>query len=176
MKYTKFAVFLFLSVLFQMSFLRLISRIPFLPDIPFIILFVLSYHLPRFGFFILVVFTGVMIDLFSAMYFGSSVLALMGAFFICYFVRGYILKGKSFGNIFLCSSMVFISFYIFLYFSNQALNSFGGNNFTFDLFNKNLVLEFILNAICAAGLVYFLEGKINYVDIRKHKRLFKISD
>lgn len=175
MKYTKAVIVLFFSVLAQVSFLRLITIIPALPDVPLVILFVLSYRLSRFGVLVLTALTGVLIDLFSAAHFGSSSFAAVAAFSACYFFRDNFLKGKSFNNIVLSSVAVFICFYSFLFFINWVLNFSGGNNFAFNLFDKKMAAEFLLTALCAAACAYFLESEKSYVNIRDYKELFKIS-
>ncbi len=175
MKYTIAAIFLFFSVLLQTSFFRLIDGVPLLPDMPLVVLFVLSYRLPHSGVLVLAALTGAMIDLFSAVNFGASVFAAIAAFSVCYFIREKFLIRKNFSNIILSSVALFICFYLFLFISNKFLSFFGGNNFTFNLFSKNMSAEFVLSAISAACLAYFLASKINYVNIRNYKRFFKIS-
>lgn len=175
MKYTKSAILLFFSVLVQVSFLRLISGIPFLPDIPFIILFVLSYRFPQSGILILAVFTGALIDLFSAANFGTSILAATGAIAIGFFVRKHIFKGKNFGNIIMTSAAVFACFYLLLFVGNSMFDYVYENNFMFNLYDKKFAAEVISGVLISSVLAYFFESKTDYVNIRDFKRYFKIS-
>lgn len=174
MKYTKSAILLFFSILMQMSFLRLIAGITFLPDIPFIILFVLSFRLPQSGLLVLATFTGVLIDLSSAVHFGTSIFAALGALAVCYFIRKNFFKGKNFGNIILTGALVFMCFYLLLFGSNGILDFLAGNDYAFNFFNKILAAEIISGILIASLLAYFFESKIDYVNIRDYKRYFKI--
>ncbi len=175
MKYTKSAILLFFSVLLQVSFLRLVEGIPFLPDLPFIVLFVLSYRLPQYGVLVLAVFTGTLIDLFSTAFFGTSIVAALGALEVCYFVRKHFFKGKNFGNIILAAATVFVCFYLLLFAGNRASGLLAGNNFVFNLYDNKMAAEIISSALIGSLLAYFFETKTDYVNIRDFKRYFKIS-
>lgn len=166
MKYSSAALLLFFSVLTQASFLRLINFLPFAPDMPLIVLFILSYRFSGLSFIILAAFTGALIDLFGAAYFGISIFAAMAAFSANLLARENIFKGKTFGSIVLSGLSVFIFFYLFLFSGSRLLGLSGENNFIFNLFDKKTGIEIILNSLIAACLAHFLEGKKSYANIQ----------
>lgn len=155
--------------------MRLINFLPFAPDAPLIVLFVLSYRFSGLTFIILAAFAGALIDLFGAVYFGISIFAAMAAFSANLLARKNIFKGKNFGNIVLSGLSVFVFFYLFLFFGNWLLDLLGKNNFIFNLFDKKTGVEIILNSLIAACLAYFLESKKSYANIQNYKKFFKIS-
>ena len=175
MKYTKTAIFLFFSILAQMSFLRLMTIFPVLPDVPLVVLLVSSYRLPRFGFLVLAALAGAAIDLFSAGHFGISIFALVMAFIVCYYIREKFLKAKNFGNIVLCCFIVSACFYLLFFGGERLLDYYSGNNTAINLIDIKIAFEIILTVLFAAAIVYFLENKINYANIRDYKKYFKIS-
>lgn len=175
MKYSTAIIILFFSILAQVSFLRLVAFLPFTPEIALIALFILSYYFSIFRILILAAFLGVMLDLFSAVNFGSSFFAAIAAFSIMLLVREKILKRKSFVNIFLSSFMVFLSYYPLLFFANWLISLASRNKITFDLLDGKMAIEIILNVLIAFGLGYFLSIKKDYVNIRDYKKFFKIS-
>lgn len=175
MKYSSAFLLLFFSILMQASFLRLINFSPFVPDMPLIVLFVLSYRFSGLTFIALAAFAGVLIDLFGAAYFGISIFAAIAAFTANFSARKNIFKGKGLSSIVLSGLSVFILFYSFLFFGSRLLGLLGGNSFIFNLFDKKNIAEIILNSLIAACLAYFLKNKKNYANTRDYKKFFKIS-
>ncbi len=165
MKYAKAAIFLFFSVLAQVSFLRLVSFLPFYFDPALIVLFILSYRISRIGIFFLAVFAGILLDLFSAAHFGLSIFAAGIAILSGRFMGEKLARGKNFTGIFLSSAAFFIFFYSSLFFGDWILNFSGGNNLIFNLFGSGMAIMIFFNILIAAGCQYFLESGNKYVDI-----------
>lgn len=165
MKYTSALAIIFLAVLAQASFLRLVSFLPFSPDLALIVLFILSYRISRIGIFFLAVFTGTLLDLFSAAHFGLSIFAAGVAIFAGRLAGEKLARGKNFTGIFLSSAAFFVFFYSLLFFGDWILNFSGGNNLIFNLFGSGMAIRIFFNISIAAGCQYFLESGNKYVDI-----------
>lgn len=130
MKIYKAIIILIFAALIQVSFIRLIDFSLFLPNLLLVVLFLLNYFQPLANILILSAVAGILADLFSAVNFGISALALLIVGAAMYLLREKFLKGKTFFGFAAISALTFPLFYVLLF----ALNDYLGlipDNFSF---------------------------------------------
>lgn len=131
MKLYKAVIILIFTALIQVSFLRLINFSPALPNLLLVALFLINYSQPFANILILSAAAGMLADLFSAVNFGTSALAMTIVGTAIYLLREKFLKGKSFFGFSITSALAFPLFYLLLFALNNYLNLIHNNNFTF---------------------------------------------
>ncbi|MBU3965436.1 rod shape-determining protein MreD [Patescibacteria group bacterium] len=130
MKIYKAIIILIFTALIQASFLRLINFSPVLPNLLLVVLFLINYSQPFANILILSAVAGILADLFSAVNFGTSALAMTIVGTAIYLLREKFLKGKTFFGFAIISALAFPLFYLLLFVLNEYLNLIH-NNFSF---------------------------------------------
>ncbi len=122
MKIYKAIIILIFAALIQASFLRLINFSPALPNLLLVVLFLINYSQPLANILILSATAGILADLFSAVNFGTSALAMIIVGTVIYLLRENFLKGKTFFGFSITSALAFPLFYLLLFTLNDYFN------------------------------------------------------
>lgn len=164
MKLFSAVLFAVLSIIVQVSFVRISDWSLFTPNLSLVVLFLLCYFLSFEKMIKLALITGIMIDVNSSVSFGSTALAALGACSMSFYIRENILKGGSFTDFLLNILMAFILFYFLLGISNILLRSSSEYMSVFNLINVNLAGEILINLILSSVgynlMKYYYNNKI----------------
>lgn len=157
MKLLRAILILILSIIIQISLVRLLDLFPFAPNLPLIVLFLLCHFLPFEKMLILAIVAGIAIDFVSSVSFGSTSSAAMVAYSLSFYLRENILKGGRFTDLFLNSLITFFAFYFLLGAANIFWESSISYAAVLKFININLAGEILLNAAFGVLGYYFLK-------------------
>lgn len=164
MKFTYAILILILSIIIQVSFVRLFDFFSFAPNLSLVILFLLCYFLSFEKMLILAIVAGITIDMVSLVGFGSTPLAALGAYSLSFYLRENVLRGGRFTDFFWNSLITFFAFYFLLGITNIFLKSSMDYAGIFKLININLIGEILFNfALSIFGyhfIKYYKNSKI----------------
>lgn len=163
MKLAHAILILFLTVVVQVSLVRLLDSFSFAPNLSLIALFLLCYFLSFEKILILAIIGGISIDLSSSISFGSTSIAALAACSLSFYLRENILKGGRFTDFSLNNFITFSVFYIFLGEANILLKSAIDYSAMFKIINVNsageLLLNFTLSVFAFYLVKYYKNGK-----------------
>lgn len=160
----KYAILiLFISIVIQTGFIRILDLFPFTFNLPLVLLFLLCYSASFEKILFFTIFTGIAIDLSSSVNFGLTSLSAFGAYVLSFYLREKVFKRGEFTDFLLNSLVTFIVFYCLL--SAGVVLSKASINYAI-LFNLTsiILLDFIF---CVLG--YCL------IEYLKNKRIYGIS-
>jgi len=154
MKLFKAIVIIFFAVIFQTSFIRLNNFFPISPNFPIILLFLFSYRMSFVNIAILSFTAGIFIDLFSAVDFGVSSLALVTIFAVIFFLRENVFQVKTRGEFIFSSFLTFFCYYPLVMVLDYFFATSRGGNFIPVLLSNQAIGEILLNFFLGLILYY----------------------
>lgn len=157
MKFNIAFIAIILSIVLQVSFIRLFGSFSFLPNIFVATLFLLCYMLSFERILVLAIFSGLSVDLVSSVSFGSTLIAAFGACSISFYLRKSILKGGRLADFLLNCLIAFIVFYCLLSISNILMRTSAGNVVITNLLNVNILGEIFFDLVFSV-FGYYLIG------------------
>lgn len=164
MKLIHAILILFVSIVVQISFVRVFGLFSFLPNLFLVMIFLLCYFSSFEKILILSIIAGIFIGFFDSISFGVSLMAIFTSCALSYYLRKNILKGNRFVDFLLNSLATFFVFYCLLSIVGIYFELSANYMKFFNFININLIGEIFLNIIfCILGYRiagYYSKNKI----------------
>lgn len=157
MKFLNAAIILFIFAVLQISFFNLLNFIPIIPNFPLIAILILSFLVSFEDLMILSLISGFFTDLFSAVFFGTSMISLVIVFAAFRFLRKKAINELAPAEFAIKSLFCFIFFYITLAISNDLFAFLSGAPeavLKMPILNYKIIIEILLDFFIAM-LVYY---------------------